>query len=98
MNENSNSVAGPILLAFAGGAMVGVGLALLFAPQSGRATRRKIGAMAEDAEEGAEELFRETMQGLKDARQKGGDWIDQVKDYVSSKKSELESPHDGSRP
>lgn len=95
MNENSSNQTGTILLAFAGGAAFGAGLALLFAPQSGRATRRKIGSMAEDMEESAEEMVREASQGLKEARKKGTEWVGQVKDYVGAKKAELGTALDG---
>lgn len=40
-----------IISAFAVGGLVGAGLALLFAPQSGDATRRKIIEAVEDAKE-----------------------------------------------
>jgi gas vesicle protein len=46
-NEENNS--GTILLSFLVGGIVGAGLALLFAPQSGKKMRGKIADMAEDA-------------------------------------------------
>ncbi len=39
---------GGILVAFLAGGLIGAGLALLYAPASGRETREKIGGMAED--------------------------------------------------
>jgi gas vesicle protein len=39
MSENQSMKVGGLIAAFASGALVGVGLALLYAPQSGRETR-----------------------------------------------------------
>lgn len=39
MSENSSSKVGGLVAALAAGALVGVGIALLYAPQSGRETR-----------------------------------------------------------
>ena len=49
--ERSPSGATAALIAFAGGALLGAGLALLFAPQSGRKTRGQIGDLAEKAKD-----------------------------------------------
>ena len=45
-DDNNNAT---ILISFLVGGIVGAGLALLFAPQSGRKTRGKIVDLAEDA-------------------------------------------------
>lgn len=48
-SEEDNS--GTILISFLVGGIVGAGLALLFAPQTGRKTRRQIVDMAEDVKD-----------------------------------------------
>ncbi len=61
----------PIALSFLAGALLGAGLALLFAPESGRKTRKKIKGFAEDVLEKAED----SLEGIKEkvdlATQKG---------------------------
>ena len=61
-DENTNQVGG-IMAAFAVGALVGAGIALLYAPQSGRETRellaqktRELKDKAADALDGAKEM------------------------------------------
>lgn len=54
--SESNST-GSLVLAALGGAVVGAGLALLYAPQPGRKTRRDIMDMGEDAAGQARSLY-----------------------------------------
>ncbi len=49
--ENNQGV--NILVSFLIGGIIGAGLALLFAPQSGKKTRRQLSDMADDAAESA---------------------------------------------
>ena len=95
MNEESSSSTGTILMAFAGGALLGAGLALLFSPQTGRKTRRQIGDLAEGMEEYTEDLAEQAEQGLKMARQKGRQWAGQAKDFVEDKKAQVAAAVDG---
>lgn len=80
-NERENGTvcagtsAGTVLLAVLGGAVLGAGIALLYAPQSGRRTRRKIMEMKEDAEEYARELMDKAGQGVEKMRDKGEAWM-----------------------
>jgi gas vesicle protein len=97
MNDDSSSSTGTLLLAFAGGALLGAGLALLFAPQAGRKTRRLMNELAEDAEDRAREMAEEAAQAVKDVRQKGGQWVEQAKDYVDDKKAQAAAALDGLR-
>ncbi|MDA8078305.1 MAG: YtxH domain-containing protein [Nitrospiraceae bacterium] len=56
-NENNNS--GELLMSFLIGGIVGAGLALLFAPYSGRKLRGKIADMAEDAGDKASDYVKQ---------------------------------------
>jgi gas vesicle protein len=51
MHHKDTNISGVIVFSVFVGALIGAGMALLFAPQSGRKTRRKIGDIAEDAKE-----------------------------------------------
>ncbi len=93
MNNESNT--GTVLLAFSVGAAIGAGLALLFAPQSGRKTRGQIADMAEDAEGYAKDLVKDARQEVKKARQTGEQWISQAKEYIDDKKAQVAAAVDG---
>ncbi len=53
------------------GATLGAGLALLFAPQSGRRTRRRIAHAVEDARFSAEDRFDDLSGDVRDAVDRG---------------------------
>jgi len=90
MNDNNSTSTGTLLLTFAGGALLGAGLALLFAPQSGRKTRRQITGMADDAQE----LAQEAVQDFKRAQKRGEQWIEKAKDYVDDTRSQVTAAMD----
>ncbi len=54
--SDENSRAGGYVVAFGLGALLGAGLALLYAPRSGKETRQKIAATSHDLRERAEHL------------------------------------------
>ncbi len=54
-DERCCSGSGGILLAFLAGGLVGAGLALLYAPVSGREARERFGGLAEDLKKKTEE-------------------------------------------
>lgn len=58
--EDNNG--GAVLISFLIGGIVGAGLALLFAPQSGKKTRGKIVDLAEDARDYASDYARKLKQ------------------------------------
>ena len=65
MNAEGNGhghKAGSVALSFLVGGIVGAGVALLLAPESGRKTRKRIAHFAEDAKEKAEG----SLEGVKD--------------------------------
>jgi len=75
---------GSVLLSFLLGGVVGAGLALLFAPQSGRETRQKIKDLAEDVKEKSAEYVNQ-------AKEKATSLVDEGKGYYDEKKSILKS-------
>ncbi len=75
---------GTILLSFLLGGVVGAGLALLIAPQSGAETRRKIKDIADDVKERTNKYIDET-------REKVAGAVDEGKEYYEEKKSLIKS-------
>lgn len=58
MSHKDDNNAGSVLISFLIGGIIGAGLALLFAPHSGKKTRGKISDMAEDAKDYASDYAR----------------------------------------
>jgi len=56
--ESNGTSTGTILLAMLGGAVVGAGAALLYAPQSGRRTRQRLQDLGEDATQCGRDFFK----------------------------------------
>ncbi len=56
MSEAKGYGAGGLFVAFLAGGLIGAGLALLFAPASGKETRKKIGDMAGDVKDRATDM------------------------------------------
>jgi gas vesicle protein len=83
MKEEGYS-AGSVLLSFLLGGVVGAGLALLFAPQSGLETRQKIKDLTDDVKD-------KTTEYVKQAREKAASVVDDGKGYYDEKKSILKS-------
>jgi len=79
MNEERTS-APAILLAFLLGGVVGAGLAVLFAPLSGRETRERIKGLTEEVKEKAEGA-------IEDIRDKVKETLDISKKTLEEKKS-----------
>lgn len=75
---------GSVLLSFLLGGVVGAGLALLFAPQSGLETRQKIKDLADDVKEKSAEYVNQ-------AKEKAASLVDEGKGYYDEKKSILKS-------
>ena len=65
-NGNGNHV-GRVAALIAGGAVVGAGIGLLFAPQAGTETRRDIARYAKKAQVQATRLSRAVQSGVKEA-------------------------------
>jgi gas vesicle protein len=75
---------GSVLLSFLLGGVVGAGLALLFAPQSGRETRQKIKDLTDEVKD-------KTTEYVKQAKEKATSIVDEGKEYYDEKKSILKS-------
>ena len=73
-----------ILLSFLLGGVVGAGLALLLAPQSGTETRRKIRDLADEVKEKTNEYISQTKEKVAGA-------VDDGKGYYEEKKSLIKS-------
>jgi gas vesicle protein len=61
MADNGNNVGG-ILVAFMAGMVVGAGFALLYAPQSGKETRRMLAKKADELKDEAEEIVDDVLE------------------------------------
>ena len=80
--EDNGFSSGAVAFAFLAGAIIGVGAALLLAPQSGAETRKMLRNYAEKAEEEALEKAKEAKQTFEKA-------IEQGKQFVNEKKTVL---------
>ena len=76
-DERCCSGSGGVLLAFLAGGLVGAGLALLYAPVSGREARERIGGLAED-------LKKKTEEWTGDVKQKVEGFIDEERSVIKS--------------
>ena len=83
MREEGYS-SGSVLLSFLLGGVVGAGLALLFAPQSGRETRQKIKDLTDEVKD-------KTTDYVKQAKEKAASFVDEGKEYYDEKRSILKS-------
>jgi gas vesicle protein len=81
---------GSVLLAFILGGVVGAGIALLVAPQSGAETRRKIKEMAEEAQDTAAE-FASTAKG------RFNETVGKAKGFYEEKKSVVSAAVDAGK-
>ena len=79
-----------VLVSFFAGAALGAGLALLYAPKSGRETRDQITDLADDAVDKIKEYAKEAQEKIKTA-------FDEGKDAVMEKKSILSSAIEAGR-
>jgi gas vesicle protein len=75
---------GAVLLSFLLGGVVGAGLALLLAPQSGVETRRKIKELADDIKEKTNEYIIETKEKVSSAVGEGKGYYEEKKSLIKS--------------
>ncbi len=81
---------GSVLLAFLLGGVVGAGMALLVAPQSGEETRRKIKELADDIKE-------KTNDYINEAKDKATAVADESRGYYDEKKSLIKAAIDAGK-
>jgi gas vesicle protein len=92
MAEDNNRLTASALMLIAGG-ILGAGLALLFAPQSGKRTRRDIARLAKKTKHKAEDIVDDVIDTVSDmaevVRDKAAEMLDQGKDMAHDAKKEL---------
>ncbi|TAN40680.1 MAG: YtxH domain-containing protein [Nitrospirae bacterium] len=81
-NDECGFSSGSVLLSFLLGGMVGAGLALLLAPQSGTETRRRIRELADDLKERGEHY-------IDDAKVKVHESVEKSKGFYEKEKSAI---------
>ncbi len=86
MSDDKNST----LLVFLLGGIIGAGLAILYAPDSGYETRRKLREGYDDAEDWAKDKIGGAKERLEDGS-------DKVKDLLSDKKEDLRAAIDAGK-
>ncbi len=85
MAHDDNGVsASTVLVSFLAGAALGAGLALLYAPKSGREIREQIGDLADDAVDKIKEYAREAQEKIKATLEDGKETIMEKKSILSS--------------
>jgi gas vesicle protein len=72
------------MFSFLLGGIVGAGLALLLAPQSGIETRRKITEASDDLKHKADELAKQAKSSVESAIEKGREVVEEKKSVLSS--------------
>lgn len=83
MDEDRGFSAKSIFISFLLGGLVGAGLALLLAPQSGTQTRAKIKETAEDVKEKAETYIREAKEKITSTLDKARETLDEKKSAIT---------------
>ena len=83
-NDNNGMYTGTIFLAFMAGAAIGTGLALLYAPKTGKEFREKISGMTDEAVDKIKVYVTEAQDKIKTS-------LDEGKELIREKKSILAS-------
>jgi len=84
MRDNDGHSAGTVLLSFLLGGIVGAGVAMLLAPQSGRETRKRIREFADDMKEKAEDYVEQIKKGVTSTVEEGKDFYEEKKSAISA--------------
>ena len=84
MSEEQGVCAGTVLVSFVASAAIGAGLALLYAPKSGREMREDIVDLTEDAVDKIKEYTREAQEKIKCAIEDGKETIVEKKSILAS--------------
>jgi len=84
MRDEEGFGSGSVLLSFLLGGMVGAGLALLLAPQSGPEARRKIMDIADDVKEKAGDYVNQAREKVTSTVEKGKSYVDEKKSLIAA--------------
>ncbi|MFA5353336.1 MAG: YtxH domain-containing protein [Thermodesulfovibrionales bacterium] len=84
MRNEEGFGAGSVLLSFLLGGMVGAGVALLMAPQSGQETRRRIREFTDDARDRASDYVSQTKERVSSTVEMGKDLLDEKKSAITA--------------
>ncbi|MDX9714610.1 MAG: YtxH domain-containing protein [Dissulfurispiraceae bacterium] len=82
--DDSGLGTGALLVSFLLGGMVGAGIALLVAPQSGADARRKLHDLAENAREKATDYVAHTKEAITSSMEKGKEMFEGRKSAITS--------------
>jgi len=83
-NEEDRCSAGPLILGFFIGGLVGAGVALLLAPQPGRETQQKIKELTDEAKEKAAKYAVEIKSKVTSTVEKGKELVEEKKSLVTA--------------
>jgi gas vesicle protein len=83
-NDEQGTSAGTVFLSFLAGAAVGAGLALLYAPKTGKELREKIGDLTDDAVGKIKSYATEAQEKIKSTIEDGKEVIKEKKSILSS--------------
>ena len=83
-DEDRGTSVGTILISFLAGAALGSGLALLFAPKSGREMREQIKDLTDDAVDKIKEYARDAQDKIKTTYEDGKELVKEKKTIISS--------------
>ncbi|RJQ49721.1 MAG: YtxH domain-containing protein [Nitrospiraceae bacterium] len=84
MDDDRGFSAGSVMLAFVLGGIVGAGIALLTAPQSGRETREKIKDFADETKKKATEYAGQVKDKFSHAVEDGKHFVEEKKSLITS--------------
>lgn len=84
MSDKCEVSSGTVLLSFIAGAAIGAGVALLYAPKSGREMRENILDLTEDAVDKIKEYAKEAQEKIKTAVEEGKDAFVEKKSVLAS--------------
>lgn len=84
MSEERGVSAGTVLVSFVAGAAIGAGLALLYAPKSGREIREDIADLTEEAVDRIKEYAKDAQDKIKAAVEDGKETFTEKKSVLAS--------------
>ncbi|GAC1447451.1 MAG: YtxH domain-containing protein [Desulfuromonadaceae bacterium] len=84
MSDKCEVSAGTVFVSFVAGAAIGAGLALLYAPKSGREMRESILDLTEDAVDKIKEYAKEAQEKIKNAVEDGKEAFVEKKSVLAS--------------